>query len=168
MQLLIIRHAIAEDRAEFAWKGKNDDARPLAAKGIERMRQGALGLQHLLGQVDVLGTSPLRRARQTADIVQDALKAPKPAVVDALAPGRGPEAVAAWLDPLPAGATVAVVGHEPDLSELVGWLLSGEARSLVVLKKGAACLLDIGSPPGPRSAELLWLLTPKQLRALAG
>ena len=168
MQLLIIRHAIAEDRVEFARKGTDDDARPLTAKGIERMRQGALGLQRVVDRVDVLATSPLRRARQTADIVQDALKAPKPMVTDALAPGHGPEAVAAWLDPLPSDATVAVVGHEPDLSELVGWLLSGQARSLVALKKGAACLLDVAGPPGPGSAALLWLLTPKQLRTLGG
>jgi phosphohistidine phosphatase len=168
MQLLIIRHAIAEDRAEFARRGKDDEERPLTAKGAERMRQGALGLQSLLGRVDILATSPLRRARQTADIVQDALKAPKPTVTDALAPGRGPEALAAWLDPLPAEATVAVVGHEPDLSELVGWLLGGQARSLVALKKGAACLLDVAGPPGPGNAQLLWLLTPKQLRTLGG
>lgn len=168
MQLLIVRHAIAEDRVEFAKQSSNDDKRPLTAKGVERMRQGALGLKRVLGRVDVLATSPLRRARQTADIVQDALEAPKPMVTDELAPGRGPGAVAAWLAALPADATVAVVGHEPDLSELVGWLTSGEARSLVVLKKGAACLLDVASPPGPASAALLWLLTPTQLRALGG
>jgi len=168
MQLLIIRHAVAEDRLEFARRNANDDERPLTTKGLERMRQGAAGLRQLAGRIDVLATSPLRRARQTADIVQDALEAPKPMVADELAPGRGPEAVAGWLALLPEDATIAIVGHEPDSSELLGWLTTGVAQSFVAFKKGGACLLDVDNPPRAGSAQLLWLLTPKQLRALGG
>ena len=168
MQLLIIRHAIAEDRLEFGKHQMPDDERPLTARGVERMRQGALGLARTIGRVDVLATSPLRRAHQTANIVQDALHAPKPMVVDELSPGRDAAAFAAWLGVLPADATVAVVGHEPDLSELIGWFTAGQARSFVAFKKGAACLLDIDGQPRAGSAQLLWLLTPKQLRSLGG
>lgn len=168
MQLLIIRHAIAEDRVEYATLGRSDDDRPLTAKGVERMRQGAAGLKRLLPRIDVLATSPLRRARQTAAIVQDALDAPKPMLRDELSPGSAPGAVAGWLGMLPSEAVVAVVGHEPDLSELVGWLTAGEAHSIVELRKGAACLLEIAGRPEPGGAVLRWLLAPKQLRLLAG
>jgi phosphohistidine phosphatase len=167
MELLIIRHAIAEDAVEHARRGRGDDERALTAKGVERMRQGAAGLRRLVPRIDVLATSPLRRARQTAVIVQDALDAPKPAVRDELAPGAAPAALAEWLAFLPADGVVAVVGHEPQLSELVGWLTTGEARSTVELRKGAACLLEISGRPEPGGAVLRWLLTPKQLRLLA-
>jgi phosphohistidine phosphatase SixA len=60
---------------------------------------------------------------------------------------------------------VAVVGHEPDLSGLVSWLLAGAARPLVALGKGAACLLEL-EKPAARTATLLWLLPPRGLRRL--
>jgi phosphohistidine phosphatase len=167
MQLLIVRHAIAEDRVEHAATGRGDDERPLTAKGAERMRQAAAGLRRLVPRIDVLGSSPLERAQQTAAIVQDALDAPKPMIRDELLPERAPGALAEWLGFLPADAVVAIVGHEPHLSELVGWLTTGQACSLVELKKGSACLLEISGRPQPGSAVLRWLLTPKQLRLLA-
>jgi phosphohistidine phosphatase len=167
MQLLIVRHAIAEDRVQHAAHGRNDDERPLTAKGAERMRQAAAGLKRLVPRVDVLGSSPLRRAQQTAAIVQDALDAPKPMFRDELLPAQGPGALAEWLGFLPADAVVGIVGHEPHLSELVGWLTTGETRSLVELKKGSACLLEISGRPQAGSAVLRWLLTPRQLRLLA-
>jgi len=168
MQLLIIRHAIAEDRVEHAQSGRSDDERPLTAKGVERMRQGALGLKRLVPRVDVLATSPLRRARQTAAIVQDAVDAPKPMVIDELSPERTPAALATWLGLLSPESVVAVVGHEPHLSEVAGWLTTGAARSFAELGKGGACLLEITGAPQPDSAVLRWLLTPKQLRLLGG
>jgi len=168
MQLLIIRHAIAEDPVEHAKRGRGDAERPLTAKGVERMRQGAAGLRRLVPRVDVLAASPLARAQQTAAIVQDALDAPKPMLRDELAPDGAPAALADWLAFLPSDGLVALVGHEPRLSELIGWLTTGEARSTVELKKGAACLLEISGRPQPGSAVLRWLVTPKQLRLLGG
>lgn len=168
MQLLIVRHAIAEDRVEHAARGLQENDRPLTTKGMERMRQGAAGLKRLVARVDVLAASPLERARQTAAIVQDALGAPKPVLRDDLSPESSPSALARWLGALPQDGTVAVVGHEPHLSELIGWLTTGEAHSTVELRKGGACLLEITGTPRPGSAVLLWLLTPKQLRLLGG
>jgi phosphohistidine phosphatase len=168
MKLLIVRHAIAEDRLEFAKREVDDGERPLTAKGIERMRAGTRGLKRVIERVDVLATSPLMRARQTADVLQEGLGAPKPMVVEQLTPGRDPEELADWLGLLPAEATVAAVGHEPDLSELVGWLTTGEAHSLVELKKGGACLLAIPGSPCAGGATLEWLLPPRLMRLLGG
>jgi phosphohistidine phosphatase len=132
------------------------------------MRAGAEGLKRLAPSLDVLASSPLTRARQTADILQKVYGSPRPMIVEALSPGRDPEEVADWLALLPADATVAAVGHEPDLSELVGWLATGERHGFVEMKKGGACLLEMASSPGACSARIEWLLTPKQLRLLAG
>ncbi|MCU0971870.1 MAG: phosphohistidine phosphatase SixA [Gammaproteobacteria bacterium] len=168
MNLLLIRHGIADDRFEFARRNGNDDERPLTEKGIARMRSGAAGLLRLVPALDVLASSPLTRARQTADIVQEAYGKPRATIVDALSPGREPEDVGDWLSLLPVEAKVAAVGHEPDLSELVGWLTTGEPHGFVAMKKGGACLLEIATAPGACSARIEWLLTPRQLRLLAG
>jgi phosphohistidine phosphatase len=131
------------------------------------MRQGAAGLKRVVPRVDVLAASPLKRAQQTAAIVQDALDAPKPMMRDELSPDGVPAALADWLAFLPSDGIVAIVGHEPNLSELIGWFTTGEGRSTVELKKGAACLLEVRGRPQAGSAVLRWLLTPKQLRLLA-
>jgi len=67
MQLLLIRHAIAEDRFEFARTGQSDYYRPLTERGRARMARGATGLRTLVPDIDVLATSPLTRAVQTAE-----------------------------------------------------------------------------------------------------
>ena len=60
MKLLLIRHAIAEDRFEFSRTGKSDYYRPLTERGRTRMARGAAGLRTLVPEIDVLATSPLR------------------------------------------------------------------------------------------------------------
>ncbi len=168
MQLLIIRHAIAEDREEYAASGKDDALRPLTREGRVKMRQAAKGLRQLVKQLDVLATSPLARAVQTAEIVAAEYGISKPVTVPALAPGQPPDATAAWLRTLEHPGTVVAVGHEPDLGILVGWLVAGKGRSVIALKKGAACLVEIAAAPAAGQATLLWALTPGQLRRVQG
>src|SRR4029079_14353095 len=82
MRLLVIRHAIAEDRDEFANTGRPDGERPLTDAGRRRMRRNARGLRRLVGKFDVLATSPFTRAAETARIVADAMGIASPEVVD--------------------------------------------------------------------------------------
>jgi phosphohistidine phosphatase len=163
VDLLLIRHADAGDAAQFASSGRSDDERPLSEDGRRKMRQGARGLRTIVPAIDVLAASPLVRARQTAEIVAAAYHDLKIETVPALAPEQPPDALAAWL--ARRDGTVAVVGHEPHLSRTIGWLVAGAPRSLIELKKGAACLLALDSA-GPGTATLRWALTPGQLRAL--
>ncbi len=167
MQLLVIRHAIADDRATFARSGKSDDERPLTAQGRRRMERSARGLRTVVPAIDVLATSPLVRAVETAEIVAAAYGGARIERVSALAPGAGPDVVAQWLAKQRARGTVAVVGHEPDLSMLVSYLLSGTPGGLVELKKGAACLLEFPGKAKPGEAMVRWLLAPRHLRALS-
>ncbi len=166
MQLLIVRHAIAEDRDQHAASGQDDALRPLTREGRMKMKQAAEGLRELVKTLDVLATSPLVRAVQTAEIIAAVFGKPKPVHVPALAPGQPPEETAAWLRGLHDPGTAAVVGHEPDLGILVGWLVAGTASSVIDLKKGAACLLDVHGRPAAGQATLLWALTPGQLRRI--
>ncbi|MGH7645701.1 MAG: SixA phosphatase family protein [Gemmatimonadales bacterium] len=168
MQLLIIRHAIAEDREQHTASGQEDALRPLTREGRVKMRQAATGLHRLVKTLDVLATSPLARAVQTAEIVAAEYGGPEPVTVPALAPEQPPDAAATWLRTLRDPGTVAVVGHEPDLGILVGWLVAGRGSSVIELKKGAACLLEIHGQAAAGQATLLWALTPGQLRRVQG
>jgi phosphohistidine phosphatase len=170
MQLLVIRHARAESVKEFAKTGVSDDLRPLTGDGQERMRLGASGLHRIVEELDVLASSPLVRARQTADIIAGEFEAPEIMELDELRPDEPPDTFAEWLQGAGEEETIAIVGHNMQLSELVGWLLTGKAEPIVGIRKGAAVMLELRARGrrhrGPRSGTLLWSLAPRQLRML--
>jgi phosphohistidine phosphatase len=167
MNILLVRHAIAEDPAVFAMKHDDDNKRPLTSKGKKRMRAAAKGLSRLHPKIDYLISSPLLRAIQTANILHDFYPYASRQETIHLAPGATPERLAEYLGSLPADASIALIGHEPDLSQLIAWLCCGTNSSFVRFKKGAACLLNSVAKPAAGRAEMDWFLTPRQLRDLA-
>jgi phosphohistidine phosphatase len=162
MQLLIIRHARAEERGLL----RRDAGRRLTKDGRKEMRKAAKGLARLVDDLDILATSPLTRAHETADILADELDGPAPTELQLLAPRGSPGRLLAWVADQPADATVALIGHEPDLGCFAGYLLGGKASSFIELKKGAACLISFEREPKAGEGRLQWLLTPSQLRKL--
>ena len=165
MNLLVVRHATAADKDEFARTGKSDDLRPLTPAGKREMREVARGLREIVPAIDILATSPLVRAVQTAEILADSYER-KLVSVDSLRPEARYEDFAIWARGHGGKKTVAIVGHEPHLSGLASWLLASSKRSLLELKKGAACLLEFEESPGAGAATLLWSMAPKHLRAI--
>ncbi len=159
--LFLIRHAIAEERGEV-WP--DDTLRPLTAKGAAKMKRIAQRLAALNETADVVLTSPLSRAVETAEMLK-AVWAPSPAVsiVDELAPGHTPAATAAALGKFKAAVRVAVVGHEPDLGAFAAWLIG--ARSPLMFKKGGVARIDLPAWPPTRAGQLVWLVSPKLLLA---
>ena len=157
MRVYFLRHGKAEDRA--AWQGRDAD-RPLTAEGEEELRRAAKRLRALDLGLDLIVTSPLARARRTAEIVADELGLGGRLVEDdRLAPGfdlRRLEQVLAAHGP--AGA-VMVVGHEPDFSETIAELIGGGD---VVMKKGGLARVDV-TAPASGGGRLVWLLTPPLL-----
>lgn len=90
-------------------------------------------------------TSPLVRARETADLLAAAFGAAAPVATPLLAPGFDRARLVEELGH--AGpSSFAVVGHEPDLSEFVGWLIGEGGGARVKLGKGAACLIGLERP----------------------
>jgi phosphohistidine phosphatase len=168
MQLLVIRHAIAETREQFAPTGLDDSLRPLTKEGRKRMALVAKGLRRVVGEIDLLATSPFVRAAETAAIVAREYDDVTPTPVDALEPESKPTGFVSWLRQQEDAEVVAVVGHEPHLGTLVTWLLTGVAEPRVPLRKGGACLLDLAGRPAKGGATLRWSLTPALLRRLAG
>lgn len=167
MRLLLIRHAIAEERDDFARTGKDDRLRPLTDEGRKKMKQAARGLRTLVPKVDLLATSPLTRAAQTAAILDSVFGGLDEVEIEELAPETTPESFLRWLRQQDKKDLVAAVGHEPSLSQILGWLLTGTDRRLFAFRKGGACLLELPDDPAGGTATLLWALTPAQLRALS-
>ena len=173
MNLLVIRHAIAEDKEAFAATGRSDDQRPLTKEGRSKMHRAAAGLRSTCPRVAALASSPLVRARETADIVAPVFRVARVEIIEALRPEQPFEDLAAWLGQRvsPNGddgdVTIAIVGHEPHLSGLVTWFMTSGTESRIELKKGGACLLRFADAVAAGAAVLRWALTPAQLRSLA-
>lgn len=146
-----------------------DDAlRPLTAKGRDRMVMASRGVCRQHGNIDTLLSSPLLRARQTAEILTSDYPDATLLTCAALAPGFDSGKLVRVLNQT-GGASLAIVGHEPGLSLLIGALIgNGEegGNSGIVLKKGGAALLRFTGRIAPGEGSLQWLLTPRQLRQL--
>lgn len=167
MELLVIRHGVAEDKEAFAATGKDDSLRPLTKEGESKMQEVARGLRRQLSSLDVLAASPFTRAAQTAKIVAESYRDLDVEELGALTPDSEPQTFLAWLRDRGDEERVAVVGHEPHLSALVYWLLTGEfTEERVELRKGGACLLRFDGRPSAGNAILRWSAPPSILRRL--
>jgi len=127
------------------------------------MRRAARGLHRLVPAVDLLACSPFARCRQTAEIVGRLYHGLEPVPLPALAPGAAPRAVLQWLRAQAADATIVLVGHEPDLGRLTGYLLTGGVSAIARYKKGAAALLEFSGEVDSGAGMLAWFLTAAQL-----
>ena len=165
LELYLIRHGIAAERGTYA----NDDERPLIPRGERKTEQIAQRLSELGITFDLILTSPLVRARQTADILQAAGLAPSVQVFEQLAPGgqcdRALSDFATLLTSLDQPTRVAFVGHEPDLSTWAEQLIGSPARGNIQLKKAGIIGLslpdDLSTALG--SSKLFWLTPPRLL-----
>jgi len=164
-QLLIVRHAIAEERDEAAQLGHSDAERPLTKKGIKKMQAIAAGIARLVPPPIRIVSSPLRRAQQTAELLITAFPDTPLTIEQRLAPGGTLKQLINQLNQQfgKSEGTIILVGHEPDLSSLISLLLFGEASAAIQLKKGGAALLDFPGHIDSGQAILLWLQTPRQL-----
>ena len=162
VRLLLIRHATA---VPGGTPGVEDDERPLTGRGRKRFRVAARGLARIVDRPDVLLTSPLPRAAETAEIAAHAFGKLEPRHERALARG-GVEGILTLLKRQPSKATVAIVGHEPVLSQVLARLLGSGRAERFAFKKGGAALLDLPGD-GVSEGRLVWFLRPRILRDLA-
>jgi phosphohistidine phosphatase len=161
VKLLLIRHAAAVPRGTH---GVRDHERPLTRRGREKFRLAARGLARIVDRPDVLLTSPLTRARATAEIAA-AFERLAPRIEPALAQ-ESAEVVVTALRRHPPAARIAIVGHEPALSRLLARVLGiRPGDDQLAFKKGGGALIDL--PHGPSAAgQLRWFVKPAILRSL--
>src|SRR5262245_18356388 len=119
-EIYIVRHAIVAERGP-EWP--DDTQRPLTERGISRFKDSVAGLKPLDATIDEIFSSPLVRAKQTADILPAGILGHSTVkLLDALAPGHSPAVVMAQLAKAAKRRRIAIVGHEPDLGELAAYL----------------------------------------------
>jgi phosphohistidine phosphatase len=148
MRALLVRHAVAEDRVAWAARGRDDAERPLS-------------------DLAWIAVSPAARTQQTAALLAAALPGEVPIVTrPELAPSGSASGALELLQSQRGLAALALIGHEPNLSQLAGLLLAGRERSLLAFKKGGAALFDFPGRVAAGEAVLLWHLPPAALRRL--
>jgi phosphohistidine phosphatase len=165
MELYLIRHAIAEpvgETNEFL-----DEKRKLTAEGRERMQQAALGLRTLGIKFDLILTSPLYRAIETAEIIADALEIDRSLIytTSALVPGATAASLTNAIRKQTA-ESIALVGHQPDLGQAISRIVSGYPDAAIQFRKGSVCAITVTETAPTIRGTLSWLLTSKQLRLI--
>ena len=142
-----------------------DSERPLSAKGEEDIRLMGQVLARVEPSAPRLISSPLVRARSTAQMLGARYApAPSPEVWEDLAPGVPFKAVVSRLQSAGAGAVV-LVGHQPDMTHLIAYLIS-DAATEIVMPPGAMASLVLPQGAGAGAGRLQWLLTPDLVRSL--
>jgi phosphohistidine phosphatase len=167
MELLLVRHAVAFDPDSHRWS--DDRQRPLSPAGIARARKAAAGLQHLVEPPDRALSSPLVRAWQTAQILAQYAAWPNPEVCAALTPEQPPVEVLAVLASQRA-TTVAVIGHQPQLGQLLAACLSArthgdENGGAFKFRKMGVALVSFEGMARAGGGTLQWFVPPRIRRS---
>ena len=162
-RLFLLRHGIA---LPHGTPGVGDDDRPLTPEGERQVGEVAAGLKRLKIEPDRIVTSPLPRARRTAEITADVLGRTKLLEnSDIMKPGSSPRAIRDWLGAA-ADSNLMLVGHNPSLSALLAILVGlPEGAPAFDLKKGGVAALRSDDRGG---YQVHWLATPKMFRRLTG
>ena len=161
MKLFLVRHGIAVD--SLSPEVRTDAQRPLTHEGIEETELVARGIKRLGVKLDLLVSSPLVRARQTAQIFQETFKLGEIEICEALAPGVDASQVFRFLKGKKA-ESIALFGHEPDMGELAQTLL--QAEFAMPFKKAGVCRIDVFDMPPTTPGILKWFMPPKISRLI--
>jgi len=166
MNLYLLRHGLAVERDEFDYA--NDAARQLTPKGTKQLRTITAALRAMELRCDVILSSPLVRARQTAEIIAAELKLKKRlALANELKPGGAVKKLVQKISGLKSvPENMLLVGHEPDLGELISLFVTGHAGGGFALRKGGLAKLEIEKFRAGKCATLTWLLTPAQMKLM--
>jgi len=160
--LYLIRHGIAAERGTYA----NDGDRPLTKGGIQKTQRIAQRLVDLKVTFDLILSSPLTRAQQTAEILKATDLSQTMRIAEELAPEGS---LGQWLDwfqqwQTTGGKNLALVGHEPDLGHWAETLIWGQVGDRLVVKKAGIIGIELPGGINPiGKGELFWLTPPRFL-----
>ncbi|MBP0001753.1 MAG: phosphohistidine phosphatase SixA [Cyanobacteria bacterium SID2] len=162
-QLYLIRHGIAAEPTDYA----TDEERPLTEVGQKKTRKVAERLKQLDLKFDILLSSPLVRARQTADILQEVGLCGDVEIFTPLVPDGAIQEWMAWWQTWKAerghDGKIALVGHQPDLGNWAEILVWGEVREKLVVKKAGVIGVELPDTASPVGRSLLFWLAPPRL-----
>lgn len=168
MRLILMRHA--EATHQDLSQSQDDGLRPLTPRGRRIHQQMAEALARSEPGAGRIYTSPLVRARETAEIAAGAIGLPSAEIqiMEALGDGFSGAGVLEELRHLPPAAVVILVGHAPTLSELASGFLHRGGGVAIEFKKSSMLCLDFDGYPAAGGGTLRWFLTPKSLPPGAG
>jgi len=162
MRVVLFRHGPAGEADPDRWP--NDAVRPLTPNGQERTQRAAEGVAELEPRIVRVLSSPLLRARESAQVLLEALALDsRVTLCDALSPGGSASQLLEALPDVREEEAIALVGHEPDLGKLAGTLMFG-APAHIAMKKAGACAIEFEGRPLAGTGRLVWFLPPRVLR----
>ena len=165
LRLLIVRHARARPAGT---RGVSDDERPLTKEGAADFARVARALARIVPRPDVILTSPLLRARQTAEIARKSWKSRARICEERALTQTGTAETVRLLAGYRRASQVMIVGHEPGVSTLLAHLLAAKSPGALGFKKGGAALVATSDPQLRGSGQLIWFLPPKLLSGRGG
>lgn len=162
-KLIIVRHAQTPEPDEKTWP--DDATRPLRKKGVKRFKKAAAGLGELV-KPDVVLTSPAARCIQTAGLLTWDGAWPDAVASDVLDDGHSPTEVINAIRALPNWpCTVAIVGHGPNLVELLSHLVLGYGDTGTDIDKGGAAQVEVKNKMKAGTGKLDWFMGQKELKS---
>jgi phosphohistidine phosphatase len=165
MDLFVLRHGEA---GKTIPSGSTDSKRPLTVTGEKEMVIISKALRKMGVRLDVILTSPLKRARQTADIVAKEFKAQnKLRQMRELSPEGDKKALYQNLSSFKEGTSILLVGHSPYLSEMVSEIVSDDSSVRLDLKKGGIVRIRVTAAAPKLKGELRWLISPRLSRLIS-
>lgn len=161
MEVLLLRHGKAEPHGHPG----GDSERALTAKGQEQAKRAACYLRIAGLLPEIILSSPLLRARQTAEIFSQTAQLPGPVVLSWLACGMHPDVALRELSAFAEFKRICLVGHEPDFSSLIAWVTNGEGGAVEV-RKGSLTLLELHPPS--RAGLLRFVIPQRMMQPMTG
>ena len=159
----MLRHGDAVPRGT---PGYPNDDRPLTEDGIKKLMESAKGIANLVESFDVIVSSPLVRALETAKITAEAVGYGKDIITtEYLVPGQPMRSLFNFLNQYNDKGKMLLVGHEPQFGYLASYML-GIEEHVIEFKKGGMCRIDIPGFPPKKKGVLIWHLTQKHLIVL--
>lgn len=161
MELFILRHGEAEPRSA----GILDSERALTSHGREEIRRVAAWARSAGHSFDLIATSPLKRAEETAEIVATSPGGrQKVEVWQSLAPDGDRDALIGEICRHSGIGSLLLVGHEPLLSTFISRVIAGDDRASILLAKGGLARIKNVTASPELAGDLRWLITPRQIR----
>lgn len=160
MRLILFRHGPAVDRESYLQSHPSDDLRPLTFSGKRKVNRVIQKIARSQEDISTLITSPLKRAEQTAQIIHKHYKKANYEVAEELKAEASVKEILPRLKQATPVETLILVGHEPHLSRIASYLLTGNETNFIHLKKAGAIALEFGDKVEPGSALLRWHIHP--------
>lgn len=167
LEIILLRHGFAGDRNKFMHKtGLPDSKRPLTAAGKRGLRPVTKALRLIVSNIDLILTSPYTRAYETAQILNKTFFKASFLVCPKVLPTSAPVQTLKFLRSQKFSGTVVLVGHEPQLSRFLSFILTGEVTSNFHIKKGGFAIIECDLNLTPRLARLKCLVQPSHIKKI--